>query len=137
MTDGKTGWTYGGYQDTDPKAPYYRVTDTMGGTYAGSNPVYGTDSVPKQSFPEPDYVDELLKSRDGSHGSYNETARLIQSLKNTMHQERGWQDLNACQKEALDMIATKIGRILVGDQNFKDHYDDIAGYARLVADRCK
>ena len=39
-------------------------------------------------------------------------------------------------KEALDMIAHKIGRICAGNPNFKDHWADIAGYAQLVADRC-
>lgn len=129
----KIGWTYGGYQDTDPTAPYYkRISDSY--RVGSEGVVINTGSDPNSP---PDYVDELLKSRDGSHGSYNETARLIQSLKNTMHQERGWQDLNACQKEALDMVATKIGRILVGDQNFKDSWLDIAGYAKLVVDRLK
>ena len=33
------------------------------------------------------------------------------------------------------MFAHKIGRILVGDPNHRDHWDDISGYAVLVADR--
>jgi hypothetical protein len=39
------------------------------------------------------------------------------------------------QREALDMIAHKIGRILNGDPNYADSWVDIAGYAKLVADR--
>lgn len=35
------------------------------------------------------------------------------------------------------MIAHKIGRILNGDPNYRDSWDDIAGYAKLAADRCK
>jgi hypothetical protein len=35
----------------------------------------------------------------------------------------------------LEMIAHKIGRVLAGDPNHADHWDDIAGYARLVARR--
>jgi hypothetical protein len=36
-------------------------------------------------------------------------------------------------REALDMIAHKIGRILAGNPMYKDHWDDIAGYATLVS----
>jgi hypothetical protein len=39
------------------------------------------------------------------------------------------------QREALDMIAHKIGRILNGDPDYSDSWRDIAGYATLVADR--
>lgn len=39
------------------------------------------------------------------------------------------------QREALDMIFHKIGRILNGDPNYADSWIDIAGYAKLVSDR--
>ena len=47
-----------------------------------------------------------------------------------------WAKLEQTQRESLDMIAHKIGRILAGDPDFRDHWDDIAGYAKLVADKC-
>lgn len=39
------------------------------------------------------------------------------------------------QREALEMIAHKIGRILNGDPDYADSWRDIAGYAQLVCDR--
>lgn len=33
------------------------------------------------------------------------------------------------------MIAHKLGRIINGDPNYSDSWHDIAGYAKLVADR--
>ena len=39
------------------------------------------------------------------------------------------------QRETLDMIAHKIGRILNGDPNYHDSWHDIIGYTKLVADR--
>jgi hypothetical protein len=39
------------------------------------------------------------------------------------------------QREALDMIAHKIGRILNGDPNYADSWHDLEGYARLVEQR--
>lgn len=48
--------------------------------------------------------------------------------------ERGC-DLDPDQREALEMIAHKIARILNGDPNYADSWHDVAGYATLVADR--
>jgi hypothetical protein len=39
------------------------------------------------------------------------------------------------QQESLDMILHKIGRIVNGDPDYDDSWVDIAGYAKLVADR--
>ena len=44
-------------------------------------------------------------------------------------------DLSPDQREALEMIAHKIARILNGDPDYADSWHDIAGYAQLVADR--
>jgi hypothetical protein len=52
-----------------------------------------------------------------------------------MRSTPGWANMPDDAKESLDMIATKIGRILYGDPNHHDSWHDIAGYAKLVADR--
>ena len=41
----------------------------------------------------------------------------------------------ADQLEALDMIFSKIARIINGDPNYADSWHDIAGYAKLIDDR--
>lgn len=46
-----------------------------------------------------------------------------------------WRSLDPDQKEALEMIVHKIGRILNGDPDYADSWHDIAGYAKLVEDR--
>lgn len=79
---------------------------------------------------------ELLNERGKTHGDYSVHAEITQVLKDVMFDHAGWAELNHCQRETLHMIAHKIGRILAGNPNFKDHWDDIAGYAKLVADRC-
>ena len=38
------------------------------------------------------------------------------------------------QREALQMIASKLARIASGDANHQDSWIDIAGYAKLAAD---
>ena len=52
-----------------------------------------------------------------------------------MHSEEGWRRLSHVQKESLEMNVHKIGRILAGDPNEPDHWNDISGYSKLVSDR--
>lgn len=78
----------------------------------------------------------LLTERGKTHGDYTIHAEITQDIKNVIYNTAGWANLNSPQRESLDMIAHKIGRIIAGDPDFRDHWDDIAGYAKLVADRC-
>ena len=39
------------------------------------------------------------------------------------------------QREGLEMIAHKVGRILAGNPSFPDHWFDIEGYARITRER--
>lgn len=78
-------------------------------------------------------VEEILTQRQKTHGPYKEHARVTQTIKSLMHSEGNWKILTVCQRETLDMIAHKIGRILSGDPNVQDHWDDIAGYSTLVS----
>jgi hypothetical protein len=77
-------------------------------------------------------TDDLLAERAKTHGDYATHAYITQELKRVMA-EAGNDLLIPAQREALDMIAHKIGRILAGNPHYQDHWDDIAGYARLVA----
>lgn len=82
-----------------------------------------------------DATTELLAERGQTHGDFSLHAQITQEIKQTMSEQRNWKDLSQVQKEALEMIAHKIGRILAGNPDHKDHWDDIAGYARLVTER--
>lgn len=101
---------------------------------------------PKEAFPdfvtmmtqakETD-VDAILDERGSRYGPFIDHARITQRLKNVAHQfatDHG-KRFDVDQAEALDMIFHKIGRILNGDPNYADSWIDIAGYAKLVADR--
>lgn len=82
-------------------------------------------------------VEDTLAERGKVYGDFSTHAKITQDLKFVMQQCSKWQDLNCSQREALEMIAHKIGRILNGDPNYADSWVDIAGYAQLVADRLK
>lgn len=78
-----------------------------------------------------------LDERGKRYGSFDEHARITQRLKGVMVDTPKWVELADDQMEALEMIAHKIGRILNGDPNYDDSWIDIAGYAKLVADRLR
>lgn len=80
--------------------------------------------------------DPLLQEREKTHGSFAETARVAQDLKHNLRHSSMHHLEDVRQLEALDMIATKIGRILSGDPKCKDHWADIAGYAKLGEEAC-
>ena len=80
-------------------------------------------------------VDATLAERGRRYGEFVDRARLSQNLKLAMLAGPGWSRLAADQREALEMIASKISRILCGDAGHTDSWHDIAGYARLVEQR--
>lgn len=90
-----------------------------------------------QSWSAEPEIDEILTERGNRYGAFISHAHVTYNLKEVAHnfayefQKR----LSADQWEALDMIFHKIGRILNGDPNYADSWVDIAGYAKLVADR--
>lgn len=87
---------------------------------------------------ELDEISAILAKRCNQHGDFTDNANITQDLKRRMRNEtQAWILLTDVQKEALEMIVHKIGRILAGNPNHKDHWHDIAGYAKLVADRIK
>lgn len=80
-------------------------------------------------------IDTLLTERGTTHGDYADHAAVTQQVKDIFRTHAGWLRLNDMQRETMDMIAHKAGRILAGNPHFADHWDDIAGYARLVSQR--
>jgi hypothetical protein len=71
----------------------------------------------------------VLEERAKTHGHFCDVARSAQVIKSEINKA---DHLDITQIEALDMIATKIARILHGNPNEPDHWLDIEGYARLV-----
>lgn len=80
-------------------------------------------------------IEDTLADRGKQYGDFTTHGAVTQDLKNVARAHSGWNNLAPYQKEAIDMIAHKIGRILNGNPNIQDSWHDIAGYATLVADR--
>ena len=77
-------------------------------------------------------LDSTLKERGSRYGKFSGHANITQTLKHVMRDTAGWQRLNNSQRESLEMVAHKIGRILNGDPNYDDSWIDIAGYSQLI-----
>lgn len=80
-------------------------------------------------------IDATLIERGHRYGKFTGHAAVTQAIKSVMFNTRPDLELAADQREALEMIAHKIGRIVNGDPDYADSWVDIAGYAKLVADR--
>jgi len=80
-------------------------------------------------------IEDVLNERGKRYGKFKDHAYIAQGFKLIMIQQEGWNRLADDQKEALEMIMHKVARILNGDPNYADSWVDIAGYAKLVADR--
>lgn len=82
--------------------------------------------------PEADATERLITERGSRYGKFKDGAEIMQELKDAMREVDGWHNLTPSQREALDMIQHKIGRILNGDPTYDDSWKDIAGYATLI-----
>jgi len=75
-------------------------------------------------------VADILAERGSRYGVFSKHAEITQYIKRII--DTHGDDLSHSQRESLDMIAHKIGRILNGDPNYADSWVDIAGYAQLI-----
>ena len=94
---------------------------------------YG-ESVRQGAAPLAD-IRTTLNERGTRYGPFKGHADVTQQLKRVIFGFRPGLRLEPDQREALEMIAHKIGRIVNGDPDYADSWVDIAGYAQLVADR--
>lgn len=89
-----------------------------------------------------DEVDSILDERGKRYGSFMGHATVSQDIQAIIREGfynnvnvDSIDDIDEDMAEALFMIAHKIGRIVNGDPWYADSWIDIAGYAKLVADR--
>lgn len=96
--------------------------------------VLGTEWTAEQT--EGGDIVATLTERGKRYGKFTGHARVTQELKRVLWNALADKpELADDQKEALDMICHKLGRIVNGDPNYADSWVDIAGYAKLVSDR--
>jgi hypothetical protein len=79
-------------------------------------------------------ISATLAERGDRYGSFEANARVTQALKRVLAESPNWTLLPDPMKEALEMTAHKISRILNGDPHYRDSWHDIIGYIKLVED---
>ena len=83
-------------------------------------------------------ITKIISARGVTHGDFADHARITQRLKIviddelTLRLQRQQPPLAYTQKESLDMMMHKIGRIIAGEASFADHWIDISGYAEIA-----
>ena len=82
-------------------------------------------------------MSDILDERQKTHGDYYRVAGTAQELKDVMRRGKNWKILEDTQKEALEMVATKIARMLSGDHLYLDNVVDIIGYMTLLERQLK
>jgi len=78
-------------------------------------------------------IQKLLSERGKRYGEFWEVAVAYDSLRESINVDH----LPSTHRVAIDMIFLKVARIICGDYNYKDNWDDIAGYATLVSNILK
>lgn len=73
-------------------------------------------------------LNEMLAERGKDYGDFREVAATAQALKDLATSDR----MSDSQREAMEMICSKIARLACGDPNHFDTWRDVAGYATLI-----
>ena len=94
---------------------------------------YKEGICPKPAEDQVNDIHKIIKERGKTHGNFRDQAYCAQSLKSVIKESPNYDRMSDVQKEALDMILHKIGRILAGNPDYKDHWVDIEGYANLIS----
>jgi predicted DNA binding protein len=92
------------------------------------------DATPRPEPTTPNDIDTTITQRGERYGKFKDGSVIMQDLKNIMRETPNWEGLTPSQREALEMIQHKIGRILNGDPMYVDSWTDISGYSKLIAD---
>lgn len=81
-----------------------------------------------------DDIRGVLEDRGSKYGAFPAHADITQGIKGIVSAGASWGRMSNTQKEALEMVAHKIGRIANGNPDYIDSWVDIIGYAQLVVD---
>jgi len=94
---------------------------------------YGKDDTEHLSASQTN-LDRILEARGSRYGKFYDNSLIAQNIKAAVRDGKAygyWPDI---MREALDQIAAKLSRAATGDPDYVDNWDDIAGYAKLVAE---
>ena len=77
-------------------------------------------------------INDILEDRGSRYGDFGVQAQTARAIKDTFESAPNWSDLPPYMQEGLDLVATKLSRMLCGDYMYMDNVVDIIGYMTLV-----
>ena len=105
-------------------------------------PVPDTEASESRGMPDSlrvagpgDGIANTLAERQRNYGDFSDNAEYAQQIKDVLRGGKSWNDMPYYMQEALDLIASKIARMLSGDPMYRDSWHDINGYSFLVEQR--
>ena len=76
-------------------------------------------------------LDDSLRDKQITNGPFDDMAQLAQAIKFALRRGRNWEALPPEAKETLELIATRIAKILCGDAVDPNHWNEIAVLGRI------
>ena len=80
-------------------------------------------------------IEDTIKERTESYGDFTDNATVAQLLKEAIQMETNYPNMPPYMRESLDIICSKISRMVTGDWKHADNWLDIQGFAKLSLDR--
>lgn len=77
-------------------------------------------------------IDRILEDRGSRYGDFGVQSQTAQAIREAFQKSQNWDYLPPYMREGLDLVATKISRMLCGDPMYMDNVVDILGYMTLV-----
>lgn len=77
-------------------------------------------------------IEAILNERGSRYGDFGTQAKAAQAIRDAFKNTPNWSLLPPYMREGLDLVATKISRMLCGDLLYLDNVVDIIGYMTLV-----
>lgn len=74
-----------------------------------------------------------MVDRKNTHGDFRVGAAFTQAVMDLMRATPNWDKLTPEMKESLHMVTHKTHRILTGQFDHPDHWEDIGGYGVIIA----
>lgn len=87
------------------------------------------------ALPDVNPLTSVLAERGKRYGRFVDQAKYGDDIMKVLMRSPNWDGMQPDQREALRLIANKLGRICNGDPDYDDSWIDIAGYATLIVKR--
>lgn len=104
---------------------------------SGIEPTSADPQQMEEQARSPDAGEAIIRERQVTHGTFEDNARVSQTLKLLLRAEPGWLKLTDVERECMDMIALKFSRMLSGRSLEKQHWEDVVGYAKLALNQAE